>query len=462
MTKRTDKRTDTIELRKLGTPSEDELLASSQETVDDKAVGHSTPSTINQPITSADAKGQKRQYPNKGPSRYKLYQRSLAILGRISKNEAEGKTHPKDAADKARCQKVVDEYLAFQATQKAEAATQKAEAVKRNRSQDEGCKTAKKHKTSHTALTPKPAKRAFNEVARDHLQTALVDELTNRGKPALERWSEIEARLSRIVVDHVMASPEGQVPGYDSMEVVRGYRVIKCDDQFSVDFLQNAISKIQSDWEGLRLKLIPASEIPRRPRARIWIPNMEFEAKQLIPYLQAHNRTVPMDDWSIIKAEAPQMNSVSFLLQISEESIEPLGKVDNKLRFGVRKAHLKLFRSANPEDEQDEVDDANELLMGMQLEEAGSTQNDGANEQHTGMQLDAPKNDHSSDVTVIEMEATDGVRIKIASIYMAHDQPAPPDEARRLVLDCKNSILLLGCDANARHSLWGSTETNDR
>ncbi|XP_054744474.1 uncharacterized protein LOC129248886 [Anastrepha obliqua] len=326
MTKRTDKRTDTIELRKLGTPSEDELLASSQETVDDKAVGHSTPSTINQPITSADAKGQKRQYPKKGPSRYKLYQRSLAILGRISKNEAE-------------------------------------------------------------------AKRAFNEVARDHLQTALVDELTNRGKPALERWSEIEARLSRIVVDHVMASPEGQVPGYDSMEVVRGYRVIKCDDQFSVDFLQNAISKIQSDWEGLRLKLIPASEIPRRPRARIWIPNMEFEAKQLIPYLQAHNRTVPMDDWSIIKAEAPQKNSVSFLLQISEESIEPLGKVDNKLRFGVRKAHLKLFRSANPEDEQDEVDDANELLMGMQLEEAGSTQNDGANEQHTGMQLDAPKND---------------------------------------------------------------------
>ncbi len=61
--------------------------------------------------------------------------------------------------------------------------------------------------------------------------------------------------------------------------------------------------------------------------------------------------------------------------------------MDNKLRFGVRKTLLKLFRSANPEEEQDEVDDANEMLMCMQLE------NDGANEQHTGMQLDAPKND---------------------------------------------------------------------
>ncbi|XP_053968746.1 uncharacterized protein LOC128870176 [Anastrepha ludens] len=246
LTQQTDKwttRTDTNELRKLGTSSEDELLASSQETVDGKAVGHSTPSTSNQPSTSADAKGQKRQNVKKGPSRYKLYQRSLTILGRINKNEAEGKTHPKDAADKARCQKVVDEYLAFQATQKAEA-------VKRNRSQDESDKPTKKHKVSvHTASIPKPTKRSFNEVARDHLQIALVDEITNRGKPASDKWSKIEARLSRIVVDHVMANPEGHVPGFDSMEVVRGYRVIKCDDQLSLNFLQTVVGKIQSDWE---------------------------------------------------------------------------------------------------------------------------------------------------------------------------------------------------------------------
>ncbi|XP_053968713.1 uncharacterized protein LOC128870134 [Anastrepha ludens] len=119
----------------------------------------------------------------------------------------------KNAADKARCQKVVDQYLAFQATQKAEA-------VKRNRSQDENDKPTKKHKVSvHTASIPKPTKRSFNEVARDHLQIALVDEITNRGKPASDKWSEIEARLSRIVVDHVMANPEGHVPGFDSMEV---------------------------------------------------------------------------------------------------------------------------------------------------------------------------------------------------------------------------------------------------
>ncbi|XP_053968843.1 uncharacterized protein LOC128870268 [Anastrepha ludens] len=167
-----------------------------------------------------------------------------------------------------------------------------------------------------------------------------------------------------------MANPEGQSPGFDLVEAVRGCRVIKCDDQYSLHFLTKAIGEIQNSWDGLRLKLIPASEIPRRPRARIWIPNMEFEANQLIPYLQAHNRAVPMADWPIIKAEAPQKHSVSFLLQITEESLEPLQKVENKLRFGIRKAQLKIFRSANPEEEQDEVDGISELLTGMQLNNA--------------------------------------------------------------------------------------------
>lgn len=60
------------------------------------------------------------------------------------------------------------------------------------------------------------------------------------------------------------------------------------------------------------------------------------------------------------------------------------------------------------------------------------------------------------------MEVTDGVGIILASIYVAYYRPAPPEEARRFVLETKNKTLLLGCNANERHSLWGSSETNDR
>ncbi|XP_053949372.1 uncharacterized protein LOC128857649 [Anastrepha ludens] len=294
-------RTSKDELRMTEVPSEDELLASSQETVEGKAVGYSTPTTINQPTTSNKAMEQKRG--NKGPSRHKLYQRSRAILGRIRKNETEGKLHPKDETDKARCQMLVDEYLAFQAANKTDG-------EKRNRSHDETGKATKKHKISDQGAVASKSTKRFSEVA-------LVDETSNCGKPMLDKWSEIGVRLSRIVVDHVMVNPDGQTLGFDSVEVVHGYRVIKCDDQFSLHFLTNVIGKIENSWDGLKLKLIPDSEIPRRPRARIWVPNMEFEANQLIPYLQAHNRSVPMTDWSIIKAEAPQRHSMSFLLLIT-------------------------------------------------------------------------------------------------------------------------------------------------
>ncbi|XP_053968439.1 uncharacterized protein LOC128869860 [Anastrepha ludens] len=68
----------------------------------------------------------------------------------------------------------------------------------------------------------------------------------------------------------------------------------------------------------------------------------------------------------------------------------------------------------------------------------------------------------TEDVTAVEVEATDGVTIALASINMAHERPTPPEEARKLVQENPNKTLLLGSDANARHAPWGSPETNDR
>ncbi|XP_054745928.1 uncharacterized protein LOC129250321 [Anastrepha obliqua] len=66
------------------------------------------------------------------------------------------------------------------------------------------------------------------------------------------------------------------------------------------------------------------------------------------------------------------------------------------------------------------------------------------------------------DVMAFEVEATDEVRIIFASIYRAHDRPAPLLEGRRLVYGNTTKILLLESDANARHALWVSSENNDR
>ncbi|XP_055382222.1 uncharacterized protein LOC129612578 [Condylostylus longicornis] len=66
-------------------------------------------------------------------------------------------------------------------------------------------------------------------------------------------------------------------------------------------------------------------------------------------------------------------------------------------------------------------------------------------------------------MTVVRIEGNGG-NLLMSSVYMAHDRPAPPPEVQNLaeVGAAEGASLLMGCDANARHTLWGSTEINER
>ncbi|XP_041449645.1 uncharacterized protein LOC121404377 [Drosophila obscura] len=69
------------------------------------------------------------------------------------------------------------------------------------------------------------------------------------------------------------------------------------------------------------------------------------------------------------------------------------------------------------------------------------------------------------DHTEVSLEGLDS-SLRMCATYMGHDQPDPPPHAplRVLIADCeaKDIGLIVGCDANALHSQWGSTDTNER
>ncbi|KAM8718245.1 hypothetical protein ACLKA7_000947 [Drosophila subpalustris] len=70
----------------------------------------------------------------------------------------------------------------------------------------------------------------------------------------------------------------------------------------------------------------------------------------------------------------------------------------------------------------------------------------------------------NEDNTAVSLELQ-SAPIRLLSCYMALDQPGPPkDITRRLVNDCvtNNIGLLIGCDVNAYHTQWGSTSINKR
>ena len=72
----------------------------------------------------------------------------------------------------------------------------------------------------------------------------------------------------------------------------------------------------------------------------------------------------------------------------------------------------------------------------------------------------------SDDVTVIRAEGDGRTNpILLAATYMPYEDDSPPsDEVRKLVTFAKqnHSSLVMGCDANAHHRQWGSSDTNRR
>ena len=65
---------------------------------------------------------------------------------------------------------------------------------------------------------------------------------------------------------------------------------------------------------------------------------------------------------------------------------------------------------------------------------------------------------------VVDMEGT-RTNLVVASAYFPHDvAEVPPPEVQELVEHCRarRLPLILGCDANAHHTVWGSTDINAR
>uniref|UniRef100_B3P5B6 GG11993 n=1 Tax=Drosophila erecta TaxID=7220 RepID=B3P5B6_DROER len=138
---------------------------------------------------------------------------------------------------------------------------------KRNGSLDSN---GKNHKRSRGADAPQSISAwRYKELIQDNLSMALVDEIHADGCLLFEKWGEIETRLADMVADKLTAVPQGPNPLLDSSLVIRGHRVIRCEDGFSKIFLEDCIEQLADAWNGVRIKLVHASEIPSPSQAAL-------------------------------------------------------------------------------------------------------------------------------------------------------------------------------------------------
>ncbi|XP_044251412.2 uncharacterized protein [Drosophila takahashii] len=267
------------------------------------------------------------------------------ILGKIVKNEAEGRIDQRDAEDKIRCLAEIADFEEY---------------MRRRQASEIAAKLAKDAQGSPrpTSLVKKAKK--FSDVAGDNLAMALVDDLHEDGRLLSEKWEEIEVKVADMIAERLSAVPNSPIPSFDSSEMVRGHRVIKCDDSFSSSFLAECIARIGNAWDGLSIRLVHAWEIPRRPRARIWLPKEQTDQGKVLSLLRAQNPEVHTEDWEILRVEKEMKTSQPFLFLINQRCVPQLERADYTVRFGLRKAKVKVFL-AEPDDVLEEVDDTNKL-----------------------------------------------------------------------------------------------------
>ncbi|XP_016985577.1 uncharacterized protein LOC108049056 [Drosophila rhopaloa] len=256
-------------------------------------------------------------------------------LRKIARNKAEGRTEPRDAEDKARSRRTLRKQKKKLKKKQLKAVQPKQQ--KQKKSLGKKSRASKKSKGAPLAV------REPNEVVTDNLAMALVDEFHDDGRLLNEKWEEIESVLADMVTDRIMATPEGPIPSFDCSNVIRGHRVIRCDDGFSKVFLADCVSRIGDSWNGLRISLVHASEIPWRPTARIWLPKGQTDHNRIISCLRAQNLDVDMADWVILKGEQAIKTSQPFVVLINQRCLPQLEAADYKVRYGIRMAKIKVL-----------------------------------------------------------------------------------------------------------------------
>lgn len=119
--------------------------------------------------------------------------------------------------------------------EKLDALPSTAKEFKRNCSKFEEGRSLKRRKVNGKSVSPRPttstARRPFNEVVKDHL-IIMVNNVNAFISPAVTEWGAIESNLEKLVINHVLSKKTEPVTPFDSGEILRGYRVIKCLESF--------------------------------------------------------------------------------------------------------------------------------------------------------------------------------------------------------------------------------------
>ncbi|XP_058978632.1 uncharacterized protein LOC109613882 [Musca domestica] len=246
----------------------------------------------------------------------------------------------------------------------------------------------------------------------DNLRVAVIDRAEPEGKISESRWLLIEDRLR----EQVFLGEDPSRLQFGSATVYKGVKVICCENEESKNFLVTAVAGLQELWDGSALAAVSLKDIPCRRILTAWVPPPSVDPARVLIILGKQNPNLCTDGWRLV-GSSTEGGGLVIKVSVDTAGQEYLQARGGKLHFGTGWIRFRLTPPS-----------------------------------------------HGGDATAVRLETRTGKTLFLVSLYLPFEHPDPPGqvvEELASVLGGKGG-LIIGCDANAHHSQWGSSNTNAR
>ncbi|KAJ3655341.1 hypothetical protein Zmor_014475 [Zophobas morio] len=91
-------------------------------------------------------------------------------------------------------------------------------------------------------------------------------------------------------LEHCLASGRQAATFKDIKHTREILKRITCEDEFSLEWLQQAVRSLTPFWEGAQLNVVALAELSRLLRATLWIPGLPVDAQVVLRRLEGQNQ----------------------------------------------------------------------------------------------------------------------------------------------------------------------------
>lgn len=180
-------------------------------------------------------------------------------------------------------------------------------------------------------------------ITKKELKISIVDARKRDLKISLRLFSSIEYALQKAMWKKIN---EGQPIFFgSSVESYRGFRVIYCESEETLQFVKDAVTNMRRLWPDTNLQVRQLHDLPTSLLIKINlpIPGME-DVKMVFGILIANNTDIPVKHWKLTAYGNSFYDRIPVLFWVDEVTIDILEQKNYKMTFCLRSVLVNMER----------------------------------------------------------------------------------------------------------------------